>query len=88
LLQEKATDGATKPTAIRKTATDSPAEVNDGINPETVQKPADAKPDSMPKANNTLLVEQTITNKEQRKADWAIMKEMARYLWPKVGGSV
>lgn len=23
------------------------------------------------------------TNKEQRKADWAIMKEMAKYLWPK-----
>jgi hypothetical protein len=21
---------------------------------------------------------------EQRKADWAIMKEMAKYLWPKV----
>lgn len=24
------------------------------------------------------------TNREQRKADWAIMKEMAKYLWPKV----
>ena len=24
-----------------------------------------------------------MTNKEQRKADWAIMKEMSRYLWPK-----
>lgn len=23
-------------------------------------------------------------NKEQRKADWAIMREMAKYLWPKV----
>jgi ATP-binding cassette subfamily B (MDR/TAP) protein 7 len=30
-----------------------------------------------------LLQEQTLTNKEQRKADWAIMKEMSRYLWPK-----
>jgi hypothetical protein len=26
----------------------------------------------------------TPTNKEQRKADWAIMREMAKYLWPKV----
>ncbi|KAI9894214.1 MAG: Iron-sulfur clusters transporter atm1, mitochondrial [Vezdaea aestivalis] len=30
-----------------------------------------------------LLVDQNVTNKEQRKADWKIMKEMARYLWPK-----
>jgi ATP-binding cassette subfamily B (MDR/TAP) protein 7 len=30
-----------------------------------------------------LLQEQSLSNKEQRKADWAIMKEMSRYLWPK-----
>jgi ABC transporter ATM len=30
-----------------------------------------------------LLQEQVLTNKEQRKADWAIMKEMSQYLWPK-----
>lgn len=30
-----------------------------------------------------LLQEQTLTSKEQRKADWAIMKEMSQYLWPK-----
>lgn len=24
-----------------------------------------------------------MTNKEQRKADWAIIKEMSHYLWPK-----
>lgn len=30
-----------------------------------------------------LLQEQNLTNKEQRKADWAIMKEMSQYLWPK-----
>lgn len=33
--------------------------------------------------NDPLLAEQTVSNKEQRKADWAIMKEMSRYLWPK-----
>jgi ABC transporter ATM len=26
----------------------------------------------------------TVISKEQRKADWAILKEMAKYLWPKV----
>ncbi|KAF1940736.1 iron-sulfur clusters transporter atm1, mitochondrial precursor [Clathrospora elynae] len=30
-----------------------------------------------------LLQEQVLTNKEQRKADWAIMKEMSQYLWPR-----
>jgi ATP-binding cassette subfamily B (MDR/TAP) protein 7 len=31
-----------------------------------------------------LLSEPADSKKEQRKADWAIMKEMAKYLWPKV----
>ncbi|PWY88419.1 P-loop containing nucleoside triphosphate hydrolase protein [Aspergillus heteromorphus CBS 117.55] len=30
-----------------------------------------------------LLNEAPVATKEQRKADWAIMKEMAKYLWPK-----
>ncbi|KAL4942683.1 hypothetical protein BDV06DRAFT_158213 [Aspergillus oleicola] len=30
-----------------------------------------------------LLSESTVAHKEQRKADWAIMREMAKYLWPK-----
>ncbi|KAF2876621.1 P-loop containing nucleoside triphosphate hydrolase protein [Massariosphaeria phaeospora] len=38
---------------------------------------------AQPKAVDPLLAEQTVSNKEQRKADWAIMKEMSRYLWPK-----
>ena len=33
---------------------------------------------------NDLLSEASLGNKEQRRADWAIMKEMAKYLWPKV----
>lgn len=36
------------------------------------------------KKPGTLLSETTVTSKEQRKVDWAIMKEMAKYLWPKV----
>ncbi|TID21992.1 iron-sulfur clusters transporter atm1 [Venturia nashicola] len=30
-----------------------------------------------------LLAEQNVPNSEQRKADWAILKEMTAYLWPK-----
>ncbi|KAJ4375275.1 Iron-sulfur clusters transporter atm1, mitochondrial [Neocucurbitaria cava] len=43
-----------------------------------VNDPAKAKV-----AKDPLLQEQVLTNKEQRKADWAIMKEMSQYLWPK-----
>jgi ABC transporter ATM len=42
-----------------------------------------SKSNGAPRAPD-LLIEQTVSNKEQRKADWAIMKEMSRYLWPKV----
>jgi ATP-binding cassette subfamily B (MDR/TAP) protein 7 len=48
-----------------------------------------AKPASDPAAakvvakTDPLLQEQSLSTKEQRKADWAIMKEMSQYLWPK-----
>ncbi len=63
----------------------SPREVDlvESVKPESVQKPPAARRDEPPKTD-ALLTEQTVSNKEQRKADWAIMKEMARYLWPKV----
>lgn len=47
----------------------------------TAPKPA---PKIDPKAS--LLAEAELTTQEQRKADWGIIKEMSRYLWPKVGG--
>lgn len=47
--------------------------------PESVQKEKPAEPTKQP----ALLAEQTVSNKEQRKADWAIIKDMAQYLWPK-----
>jgi ATP-binding cassette, subfamily B (MDR/TAP), member 7 len=37
-----------------------------------------------PAKNEALLSEGVVSNVEQRKADWAIMKEMTQYLWPKV----
>ncbi|KAL1989858.1 hypothetical protein VTN49DRAFT_7055 [Thermomyces lanuginosus] len=33
--------------------------------------------------DNDFLTRTTVSNKEQRKADWAILKEMSKYLWPK-----
>lgn len=45
----------------------------------TVQQEKATGPAKQP----TLLAEQTVSNKEQRKADWAIIKDMVRYLWPK-----
>jgi ABC transporter ATM len=50
------------------------------VKPESVQKPKAA----VPKSNDPLLLaEQMVSKAEQRKADWAIMKEMTKYLWPK-----
>ena len=55
---------------------------SESIKPESYEEPNKTKPEGAPKVD-ALLAEQTVSNKEQRKADWAIMKEMARYLWPK-----
>ena len=48
----------------------------DAVTQKTIPADLDSKTDS-------LLGQQTVSNKEQRKADWAIMKEMSKYLWPK-----
>ncbi|KAF2240690.1 P-loop containing nucleoside triphosphate hydrolase protein [Trematosphaeria pertusa] len=45
---------------------------------DAVQKTRAAQP-----ARPDMLTEQVVSTKDQRKADWAIMKEMSRYLWPK-----
>lgn len=58
-------------------------EQSENIKPESYEEPTKAKPNE-PLKTDGLLSEQTVSNKEQRKADWAIMKEMSRYLWPKV----
>ncbi|KAI5195945.1 ABC transporter-like protein [Aureobasidium subglaciale] len=51
----------------------------EAVKTPTVQKDKPAAPAKPP----SLLAEQTVSNKEQRKADWAIIKDMAHYLWPK-----
>ena len=47
------------------------------VSPTKSEKAAIGKQDG-------LLAEQTVSNKEQRKTDWRIIKEMSQYLWPKV----
>ncbi|EGC42468.1 iron-sulfur clusters transporter atm1 [Histoplasma capsulatum var. duboisii H88] len=47
------------------------------------QNPQDGG-NAIPKRKAEFLNDSTVNIKEQRKADWAIMKEMAKYLWPKI----
>lgn len=71
--------------------TTSPWRCKDDIRVKPVtpeNKVAAAEPTKTPTvkkelAADPLLAEQTVSNKEQRKADWAIIKDMAHYLWPK-----
>jgi len=51
-----------------------------GTKPESVQKCA---PDGTTTTRKDPLALGDKTNKEQRKADWAILREMVKYLWPK-----
>ena len=55
----------------------------ESIKPESYQEPSKPKPAEAPKTD-ALLAEQTVSNREQRRADWIIVKEMAKYIWPKV----
>lgn len=57
-------------------------EQSQSIKPESYQEPSKAKPAEAPKTD-ALLAEQTVSNKEQRRADWIIIKEMVQYIWPK-----
>ncbi|KAF7594353.1 Iron-sulfur clusters transporter atm1, mitochondrial [Aspergillus hancockii] len=66
------------PTSQRKTPSpDSPP-----APPSPVQKTKNVQ-NAVGTPKKDLLSETTVAGKEQRKADWAIMKEMAKYLWPK-----
>ena len=58
-------------------------EQSESIKPEPYQEPSKVKPAEAPQTD-ALLAEQTVSNKEQRRADWIIIKEMAKYIWPKV----
>ena len=66
-----------------KTASISSTPASSLTNADEAQKAKVAKI-ATPAKKPDLLSEATVGNKEQRKADWAIMKEMTKYLWPKV----
>lgn len=50
--------------------------------PKPSEKTLEAQAKTAPNKNDPLASAEK-SNAEQRKADWAIMKEMSRYLWPK-----
>ena len=56
--------------------------------PEASPQAPKSKDSALPKtaserSKSALLVDQDVSTKQQRKADWAILKEMSQYLWPK-----
>jgi ATP-binding cassette, subfamily B (MDR/TAP), member 7 len=59
------------------------ATLSEVLKPEALKKPT-TLPAEATNGQSELLQEKTVSKSEQRKADWAIMKEMTRYLWPKV----
>jgi ATP-binding cassette, subfamily B (MDR/TAP), member 7 len=65
-------------------ADDAPtkAEPSEITRPESAEKPKPATPQIAAKPGD-LMSEKVVSNAEQRKADFAIMKEMVQYLWPK-----
>ncbi|KAB8229752.1 Iron-sulfur clusters transporter atm1, mitochondrial [Aspergillus alliaceus] len=61
----------------------SPPKTPSASSPLTPQSPDQKAKNAAGTPKRGLLSEATVGKKEQRKADWAIMKEMAKYLWPK-----
>lgn len=78
-------DDAKRPIQVAKVA-EAPAvktDASDVTKPESLQnvEPVKAEPETAKK--DPLLAEKVVSNKEQRKVDLAIMREMVQYLWPK-----
>ncbi|KAH0542076.1 Iron-sulfur clusters transporter atm1, mitochondrial [Glutinoglossum americanum] len=78
LWSAKSISGEAKPKTVLQQRNDQP---EGAVGEKSGLHPVEHAPVAQSRA---LLSEDKLTNKEQRKADWAIMKEMARYLWPKV----
>jgi len=55
----------------------------ESVKPESVEAKKPADPSAPPTDNDPLLAEKTVSRKEQRSADWRIIKDMSHYLWPK-----
>jgi len=56
--------------------------VPESVKPEILQKEKPATQDTSSK-QDALLSEKVTSTADQRRADWAIMREMTKYLWPK-----
>ncbi|KAF7854687.1 hypothetical protein EAF04_010256 [Stromatinia cepivora] len=71
-----------KSSTLQSQSLETPRAADDlaGRRPETAKKAPPAIPATTRK--DPLALDDK-TNKEQRKADWAIIKEMSQYLWPK-----
>lgn len=81
-LRDSQKTGATSPIQS-KTASIATDSTKKGDGPGVQKLVAETK--SAPKKKTEdILNTSAATNKEQRKADWAIMKDLAKYLWPKV----
>ncbi|KAL4908328.1 iron-sulfur clusters transporter atm1, mitochondrial [Aspergillus multicolor] len=75
-----------KKQADENTPSDQKTPLPEPSSSSTSAKPAAPSPQKTQNATTTrkdLLSESTVGNKEQRRADWAIMREMVKYLWPK-----
>ncbi|TPX14722.1 uncharacterized protein E0L32_005117 [Thyridium curvatum] len=74
----------TSSSSLRDQPTQNPKPAASGpTTPITAKDAAAAISKSTPKASKDPLAAIDKSTQEQRKADWAIMKEMSRYLWPK-----
>lgn len=74
-----------KGSALQSQALRTPRAADDipGAIPESAKKAPPATPATPATPRKDVLALDDKTNKEQRKADWAIIKEMSQYLWPK-----
>lgn len=81
----KREDGAKKPIQATKVAEAPPSrsDPTEVTKPESLQKTNPVQAETEVSKKNALLSEKVVSNKEQRKVDLAIMKEMVQYLWPK-----
>ena len=70
-------DNARIPTPQSEVQVKQPAE--ESVKPEAVKK----APTVQPLTNSALLAEADVSKKQQRQADWRIIKDMSQYLWPK-----
>ncbi|CAG8876013.1 unnamed protein product [Penicillium nalgiovense] len=79
-LWSKSTENKDQVVRATPTSTPTPSQL---ATANVIQKPEDSGNAKTPPKKD-LLSEPMTGKQEQRKADWAIMKEMAKYLWPKI----